>query len=624
MSTAETLGGGLVEISAVVTIIGAPIAEALIHGLKAACGMSWAPMSSFGVIHVAKACLSAAVPDWLRESMGLRNSFVDDAIGVMLRIDHTKQAKNRVDMGDACAIQVVTPRTARYIDGVGAVRGASGGARAMLSGTRRRQHSKTASAQMERGVYDAYFERPSQWIPAADDNAMCIYTLDRSSQLALDTAAAAQHGEAIKIHRFIPDVEGILPVWKDWAVLLASMAKVAEAATLRTLGSERLWYWTMCGWLHAFVSALLLQLLQLGRDNPLRPGSDIAAGSLPSPLHLGGSGKIVLGVPTNVRRHPLWRSLLGLGVIFNVAGIIGTFLYLGREPPIVTYVWIGFQGLWLVSRIVVFYFVEGAAAGRQGISVSKSWEDSSDQDRRCVMTLLSELSKHQVSIHPRGAHAYRHDCLSLEELCSHFAYISWSLRQSLPTAEARNRTLDIKTVAGDTLIWSIVWFTGAATLSNSDLYDACVVFVSCAESNDQNKTEKVAGITTAIAAIPCVRVFACSCARVDLHRHGRADCEEVLEWLYFIPTAGDEGGGITWTFAHGLTSESLSDEELHSQLENGRWNISLNSSAELKSALEVSRAAARLLVDMLKSVRVQVQVGAKTPLVKVESSDVSV
>lgn len=77
--------------------------------------------------------------------MMLRNSFVDDAIGVMLKIDHTKQAKTGVDLGDAYAIQVMTPRTARYIDGVAAVRGASGGAKAMLSKSKGRKHSKTAS-----------------------------------------------------------------------------------------------------------------------------------------------------------------------------------------------------------------------------------------------------------------------------------------------------------------------------------------------------------------------------------------------------------------------------------------------------------------------------------------------
>jgi hypothetical protein len=63
MGTAERVGGGLVDISAVATIVGAPVAEALIHGLKAACGMAWAPTGCFGAIHVTKACLSASVPD---------------------------------------------------------------------------------------------------------------------------------------------------------------------------------------------------------------------------------------------------------------------------------------------------------------------------------------------------------------------------------------------------------------------------------------------------------------------------------------------------------------------------------------------------------------------------------
>lgn len=57
----------------------------------------------------------AYLPDWLRESMRLWNSFVDAVIGVMLNIDPTKQAKSRVDLGDACAIQVRTPRVTNSI-----------------------------------------------------------------------------------------------------------------------------------------------------------------------------------------------------------------------------------------------------------------------------------------------------------------------------------------------------------------------------------------------------------------------------------------------------------------------------------------------------------------------------
>src|SRR2546430_281327 len=103
---AERVGGGLVEISAISTIIGAPTAEALTHGHKAAAGMAWSPTSCFGAIHITKACLAASIPDSLRDAMGLRNQFVDSAIGVMLHINRFKQARNRVDLGDACAIRV--------------------------------------------------------------------------------------------------------------------------------------------------------------------------------------------------------------------------------------------------------------------------------------------------------------------------------------------------------------------------------------------------------------------------------------------------------------------------------------------------------------------------------------
>jgi hypothetical protein len=72
----------------------------------------------------------------------------------------------------------------------------------------------------------------------------------------------------IKIQHFIPDIEGILPTGKDWATLLASLVKMGEAVTLPTLSSQRLWYWPMCGWLHAFISAVL-QLLDLGHDKSL-------------------------------------------------------------------------------------------------------------------------------------------------------------------------------------------------------------------------------------------------------------------------------------------------------------------------------------------------------------------
>jgi hypothetical protein len=67
---------------------------------------------------------------------------------------------------------------------------------------------------------------------------------------------------------------------------------------------------------------------------------------------------------------------------------------------------------------------------------------------------------------------------------------------------------------------------------------------------------------------------------------------------------------------HGLgtviSAESLFEGKLHNHLEGGRWNISIDSVGKLNSTLGVSREAAELLLDMLKTAPGD----AKQPLVK--------
>lgn len=566
MGTAAKVGGGLVEISAVATIIGAPIAEALIHGLKGACGMVWAPMSTFGAIHVSKACLAASMPDHLREAMGLRNAHVDAAIGVMLRVDHSKKAKSRVDLGDACAIQLISDPLHR------------------VSAKIQRQHKKTTSAHLENAEYNSY-QSPRR-------RAMCIYTLDRNSQLSLDTVQATERGQPVMIHRFEPDVAGLPPGWKDWSVLLVSLIKLTEVFALWKLGSVRLWYWTMAGWCHAFLAAIILQVSGLGRDNPLLPTNDIVAGVLPTPLHLGGKGKVVLGIPANVRRHPLWRTLLALGTFCNVAGLLGTFIFLGKEPSNIIYMWVGFQALWLISRTVVFYFVEGAAAARQGLISAKTWDEVDVEERQRVLALLGGLSRHQVSIHPRGVLAYRQDCLSFNEIVALFDQAQWNLTPRLPgnDNETRSWNLNIKAVAGDPLIRSAVWLTGA-NLNNSELYDATVAFITLGKG---------------LLATPCVRVWSCDCLPDSDRQRGNAhpDCG-MVKWLYFIPV--NSGGQDQWLHAHGLSSigllmsELLSDKELDRRLQAGRYRISIHTLEDLERALAVARDSVELVMDLVKS-----------------------
>lgn len=75
---------GLVEISALATLIGATNAEALALGMGAAAGLPWASISTFGAVNVIKVSLAAVMSDRIREALGLRNQTVDSAIGMSL------------------------------------------------------------------------------------------------------------------------------------------------------------------------------------------------------------------------------------------------------------------------------------------------------------------------------------------------------------------------------------------------------------------------------------------------------------------------------------------------------------------------------------------------------------
>lgn len=605
MDAANKLGGGLVEISAVATLIGAPIAEALVHGYKAAAGLAWAPMSFFGIIHVAKACISSSVPDWLRESLGLRNAFVDEAIGVMLPINPNKEAKGRVDLGDACAVQVDDSHHGRPLLGDGGAD--DDGTDNLPEYAVTIEPEKTVREADEKGrgggVVRAGLFPFTQDAPRKP-RGKCIYTLDRSAQLGLDTVAPAKATAMINI--FMPDDDGVPSAWKEWFILLCSLLKLLEVACLYRMGSTSLWYWTMIGWGYTFLAAVIIQARGLSRDNARRATRDILAGSLPSPLHTGGDdGKLVLGMPANVRRHFIWRSLRGLGVFFYAAEIFGIFLQLTNETSRVTYVWIGFQVLWLASRTIIHYYVEGAAAARQGIIVSQPWELSSRGEQWRALTVLDQASAHQITMHPRGFNAYQLDCLTFHELAFQLARCNWTFTYILRVdrfphdGRGRVRTLSIAAVTGDTLVRSGVWYT-RASIDNAALYDASIIFLLDADNQP--------------VAMPTVRVYACDCGNHARGNSHKRTCTNI-KWLYFIPTRWRRpvGGRSSveeevdgWLYVHSrsaigmLPAEMLTDDELDRRFKVGMWKISIKSTEALRADLDVIREAARVIMGLVR------------------------
>jgi hypothetical protein len=582
---ARQFGNGMVEISAVATLVGAPIAECLTVGLKSAACLPWASISSFGLLHVPKAALAAAVPDWLREALGLQNENVEAAIGLCLSLYEEKQARSRVDLGDVKAIGIEYDDDSNHdVDTDGDLpRGVEQMYSLNLfnsSSTRRSgstQQSKEAQSSAQEGR----------------TAAVCVYHLDRTLTLALDTIPQAEGGREILVHEFIFDRAGQRKTRKDWLALMCSLSKVAETATLRALGANTLYWLTALAWAYGFAAGVVLTILGQSRDLPPNLRLDMVSGRLPSPLHQGGDGKIILGLPRNVRRCPLWRSMWYMYAIVSVVDVIGTFLVLGQNPAKVVYAWIGFQFLWLLARTLVFYLVESAAGAHQGLAVGRTWDQCPILLRERMIQLLMALSKQQTTLHPRGVQAYRDDLMNEKIIGSHFNTAGWSLTEELPLQNNFAGPLVVVDVVGDTVLRAVNWTSGA-NLNNADMYDTSLAII------------KVDGN---FFAVPAVRV-SCSQCRKHTRTRQRGDshgeiCAKTEEWVLWIPAIVQGEHEKRWLYAHGskirgiLEVEVLFAEELDRRLAAGEWLISFENIGDLEAVLHASRKTSWLLMNLM-------------------------
>ncbi|KAI6779378.1 uncharacterized protein J7T54_005192 [Emericellopsis cladophorae] len=225
--SASSLGKGLVEISAVATLIGAPIAETLTLGIRSAGCLPWASMSSFGLLHVAKAALAGAIPHWLREAMGLQNGNVLAAVGSSVLLDARESSKKRQAESNVVKMITITGFTNQ---------------RAGDSDDMESKQSRGESVSAVRTL----MRRLSATDKAPAPIARCIHHVDKSTGTGLDSIRAAAQGEEIPIHQFVPDFAGQRGRIADAIVLGLSLVKIAETVVLKTLGSESLhWFSTV-------------------------------------------------------------------------------------------------------------------------------------------------------------------------------------------------------------------------------------------------------------------------------------------------------------------------------------------------------------------------------------------
>lgn len=587
-SPANQLGSGLVEVSAVATLIGAPIAESLTVGLRSAACLPWASMSAFGLLHVAKAAMAAAVPDWLRDSMGLQNDNVVAAIGFCLPLKANKQARRREDLGDVQAISLSSIASPKGIPTAPSPPGEGSVKKSRLFRYPRIKKTK---------------ESIKNFFGASNSNdticPFCVYTMDRTTKLALETIPPAEMGEGIVAHEFIPDRAGQHKAWKDTLVLAFSILKLSEVVTLQRLGSTSLHWFTAVPWAYGLLCGTALVMSGLSRDAMSARTGDIIAGRLPSALHLGGDGKILIGLPDNVRRNIFWKFMWYLYSLAAMVGVFGTFLVLTRHPPAVVYTWMAFQILWLCMRTVIYYFVESAVGARQGLVVSRTWDESSYEMRNRVFRLCIALSKQQATVHPRGAEAYQHDLMDSFIMRRHFDATSWNITEELVILDPRAiAALEVLDVIGDPVMRTIIWMKGKQ-LNNSDIYDSALAFV---RSDHQT------------LAIPCVRVFACNCTEALRMRyrgdsHGSV-CKNKI-WVLWIPARTTDKSSANeeehfWVYAHGprtngtLRAESVPCDKLDQRLAAHEWNVCFTKVQDLDPVISISREASKLLYNVLR------------------------
>ncbi|KAJ7612786.1 hypothetical protein B0H17DRAFT_1341369 [Mycena rosella] len=306
----------LVEIGALTALVGSSVAESLILGNRGAAGVAWGATSSFGTISVIKACFAGACNGWLRESLGVRGTASDEAVG--LELAELTQDSNRVvnlrrKTTEPLAIFCHNSRDDK-------TRGAWTDVYAM-------DH---CTSLLLRGIPDTAIGHPIQVFAYAN----YIFYRHRYTLFQVPTVLLS----ASKLTE-------VYVLWRHGAPLRLGMVLAAP-------------------WIFFFLGAIVIQTREnlLGRKRESEFGDrDIVAGQLPMVRRPGGVRKIVLGGSEDPRATTLtWRLFWAVGAAVSVASVVLSYVFMAQEPSTTVAIWAGFQLLWLGVRFLVYHLTEPA------------------------------------------------------------------------------------------------------------------------------------------------------------------------------------------------------------------------------------------------------------------------
>lgn len=554
------LGGGLIEIGALTALIGSTTAASLVLGNKGAAGLLWGTMSIFGALSIIKACVAAATPDWLRETLGVRNKETDAAIGLSLDLDSKslqKRSRGTGVVGVACKV----------------------GVRGVVS---ENAHITSDTETVEISRHD-------------------IYAFDQCTSGILELVPKSEAMGSFQTHVLIQDAyfreSSTRTAWTDWMAILLSMIKILELAILWQNGATVLCVITGSCWAFFLLVSILLQLLGLSREFSEKVKEremDIVAGELPTPIKAGGNHKILLGAPQNVRHSLFWKFAWGLGGGVCTGTIIATYMVLSKQSSRVFAIWTGFQFAWLTLRSVFYHFAEGTdRVFHHPILLKKNWKELSIELRSRVRNLVCALSKYQMHVHPRGLYCYEEDLQSIDEAYDTRAiYPLTTDQQSSEKAE-----IDVIAIIGDTALSSACWMFGSK-LTGMELYDSCVLIL------------KVHGNSI---AVPSARVLTDKAAQPKLDAEaaigpvfplrGNSNTGRDILWFYWIPCGDDKWLQVSTTdmkFLGTRMAPIVSDAQVTQKLAGGELLVSISEVGHVKEIVQHSKTAFDVLQTLLR------------------------
>ncbi|GFF60220.1 hypothetical protein IFM51744_10227 [Aspergillus udagawae] len=235
---------------------------------------------------------------------------------------------------------------------------------------------------------------------------------------------------------------------------------------------------SMLGYAVFFSLAFSLQLKGLSRRYRKVSGDygdvlDIVAGALPTARRpKAGDRQVYLGIPRNFRRGIWWTITWGFGTLVYAVSVPCCYVLLRMQRTEVKWVWIGFQSIWMLLRLVFFQIAEGADNPKSHPPERKLLKELKNGERKRLWNLLLGLAKYQIRFHPRGSYSYEGALETIE------AVFMADFQDNLPShVKEKPGILRITGVVDDTILSAAAWLKGSEHDALS-FYDCSVVSVN--------------------------------------------------------------------------------------------------------------------------------------------------